>query len=140
MNNGDVSIQINKEVITPILEAKIKVAMLEAFGETDTIINAVVENILNHKVDDQGNVSNYRGENKNSWVDVTLKRAIEEAAKEVILEFVKAQKEVLKKEMMRQLQTKKGISAFVGELLGGVVKSVENNWRFKTEFKFENTD
>ena len=139
MANGDVSIEINKDVILPILEAKVKNAMIEAFGETNTVIETVVNKILTSKVDENGNISNYSSSNKYNWVDIVLKKAIEEAAKEVIVEFIAEKRDVLKIEMRRQLQTKRGTSAFVHELLNGVIKSVENSWRFKTEFKFDNT-
>jgi len=135
--NGDVNIQINKDLIIPIIQSKIKGAMVEALGEEKNLIETVVDHILNLKVDEDGKVSNYSSSNQYKWIDIVLKKSIEETAREVFKEYLDENRDKIKLEIHKQLRTRKGLAGFVNKLFDGVAEAVDSNWKFSAHFKFK---
>lgn len=76
-----VSLTVDKEIIAPIVEKHLKLAILEAFGGQDEIIGKIIKEILHKKVDEKGQVSSYSSDNKYSWIDITLRNTIEKAVR-----------------------------------------------------------
>lgn len=133
----NVNIQLSKDLIAPIIENKVKMAVIEAMGDGKTLINNVVETVLSLKVDEKGQRQSSDYYNKYSFIDIVLKQAIENACKEAIKEFINENCDKIKEETKRQLCTKKGLGIFVESFLSGMLKASESDYRFKAEFKFE---
>ena len=81
-----VQLTISKEVVTPIVEAKVKEAVLAAMGGADEIVKNVLNGILTQKVGSDGRVSSYSTDNKYSWLDIVLTKQIKESAEQAIRE------------------------------------------------------
>ena len=133
----NVNIQLSKDLIAPIIENKVKMAVIEAMGDGKTVISNVVETVLNLKVDEAGKINSYSSYNKYTFIDVCLRLAIENACREAIKEFMKEHAEAIKEETKKQLCSKKGIGQFVSSFLSGMLKASESQYQFKAEFKFE---
>lgn len=134
----NVNIQLSKDLIAPIIENKVKVAVIEALGDGKTLISNVVEAVLNLKVDEKGQRQSSDYYNKFNFIDIVLKQAIENACREAIKEFINENKDKIKEETKRQLCTKKGTGMFVESFLSGMLKASESDYRFKAEFTFNN--
>lgn len=132
----NVNIQISKDLIAPIIENKIKLAVLEALGDDKKLIMNVVETVLSLKVDETGKRQSSDYYNKFNFIDIVLKQGIENACKEAIKEFINENKEAIKEETKKQLCSKKGLGMFVDSFLSGMLKASESDYRFKAEFKF----
>ncbi len=133
----NVNIQISKDLIAPIVETKMKAAILEAMGDTSKLVEYVVNQILYAKVNEKGVVGSYSSENKFSWIDIALRKSIEDSCKEVIQQVIKEQSEAIKENVKKHLTSKKGMSAMASAMMDGMVKAAESSWRFSTEFKFQ---
>lgn len=132
----NVNIQLSKDLIAPIIENKVKMAVIEAMGDSKTLISNVVETVLSLKVDEHGKRGQYDSYNKYTFIDIVLKQAIENACREAIKEFINENTEKIKEETKRQLCTKKGMGAFVDSFLRGMLRASESDYRFKAEFSF----
>lgn len=117
----NVSLTISREIVNPIVNAKIQEAILAAMGGGDTLITKTVDYLFNQKVDSTGKVSSYSSENKFTWLEVTvtnqIRKAVEDATKEILLE----RQDALKSAIVRQLSSRKGIEQFAEAILKGTV-------------------
>jgi len=126
---SDINLSISKEVVTPIVEAQIKGAVLSALGGSTELIERVVNHILFQKVDKDGKTSSYSSDNKFTWIDMVLTKTIQQAAEEAIkVELVGAAKQI-KDVLVRQLQSKKGSELAAKALLSALNGSFEKSWK-----------
>lgn len=119
MEGQNVSLTISKEIVTPIVKAKIEEAIIAAMGGSDNLIAKAVDQILNQKVNAEGRVDSYQSSNKHTWLEVNVTNIIKDSVKESMKEMLEVRKEDIKKEMMKQLSSKKGLEGFVTGLLLG---------------------
>ena len=129
----DISLTINKEVVNPIVEAKIKSAVLEALGGSDVLIEKVVEQILNTKVNEKGNISSYSNDNKHKWIDIVLTKQINEIAKEAIKEAIQESGTQIKDVLVKHLQSKRGSSLVAKAMVDGLTQTFKNSWTSKID-------
>lgn len=135
MESGNVNLSISKEIVNPIVEAKIKAAVIEAMGGTDVLINKVVDNVLNQNVAHDGKISQYNSDNKSKWIDVVVTQQIREATKIVMQEILATRQNDIRAAIQKQLSSKKGIEAFAQALLSGY--KIDDKYTTNIEIKFE---
>lgn len=130
---SDVQLTIGKEIVNPIVEAKIKEAIISALGGGEQLIAKVVDQILKQKVNEKGSVSSYSSDNKFTWLDVVLTNQINEIAKEAIKEEIAKNSLVIKEALVKNLQTKKGSNMVADALLDAMNGSFKNSWTSKIQ-------
>jgi hypothetical protein len=135
METGNVNLSISKEIVNPIVEAKIKAAVIEAMGGTDLLINKVVDQVLNQNVGHDGKISQYSSDNKSKWIDVVVTNQIRESVKVAMAEILATRQEDIKAAIMKQLSSKKGIEAFAQALLSGY--KLDDKYKTNIDIKFE---
>jgi len=132
----NVNIQLSKDLIAPIIENKVKMAVIEALGDGKTIISNIVESVLSLKVDEKGTRQSSDYYNRYKFIDIVLKQAIENACREAIKEYINENKDKIREETKRQLCTKKGTGMFVESFLKGMLKASESDYKFNAQFTF----
>lgn len=125
----NVSLTISKDIVNPIVEAKIKEAVLSALGGKEELVANVVDQIINKKVNEQGNVSSYKSDNKSTWLDVIVTKQIKEAVKEELISQIAESSKQIKEALISQLRTKRGSSLVAKALLDGLGGTFKNSWR-----------
>lgn len=143
-----VTVEVSKDLVNPIIEEKIKGAMLEALGGTDKVVAMVIDRMLHEKVDEHGKKTGYSYQDKFSLIDVALKQAIWTAAKEALNEFIAENKPQLKAELLKQLRTAKSTARLATRLLEGGERAFSKSDAFhiiigaarKKDSKGNNTD
>lgn len=133
----NVNIQLSKDLIAPIIENKVKMAIIEAMGDGKALISSVVESVLSLKVDENGQRQSSDYYNKYRFIDIVLKQGIENACRQAIKEYINENKDKIREETKRQLCTKRGTGMFVESFLKGMLKATESDYRFKAEFGFQ---
>jgi hypothetical protein len=128
MNESNVSLTISKEIVTPIVEAKIKEAIIEALGGANEVVARVVNTVLHQKVGADGKVSSYSSENKFDWLDVIVSSQLREAVTKELQAQISKSTEVIKDELIRALQTKKGATGVANALLSGLEQTFAQTW------------
>ena len=138
MDNKDVSLTINQDIVKPIIEAKIKEAMVKCFADNpEGLIGEIIDTFLTQKVDIKGERSNYSSNNRYYYVDVLLRNMINEALKDAVKSWVSENQEKIKQAVYEKLESKSTLKKMSGEIVSGLIKATTNEWRFKTEFKFQ---
>lgn len=126
---SEVSLTISKDIVNPIVEAKVKEAVLSALGGADKLVDKLVSTIISQKVNEQGKVDSYSHNNKFSWLDVVLTKVIKEQAEEAIKEVLSDNAKTIKQELIKQLQTKKGSSLAASALIDAMNGTFSSSWR-----------
>lgn len=137
METGNVSLTIGKDIVNPIVQAKINEAIISALGGGEAIIEKVVNEILNRKVDSKGNVSTYSSDNKFSWIDVAVTNQIKEAVIESMSEVMVSRKDEIRKAIVKQLSSQKGIMQFADALINESVKNFESKYSTSINIEFD---
>lgn len=126
-NSSLVNLSIPQSVTGPIVAAKIQEAVLAAMGGAEKIVEAVVHQIANQKINPKdGKPSSYSNDNTVTWIDyhVTsiLQGAINEELKKQTTELASPVKDAL----VKQLQTKSGANKIATALLNALEGSETN--------------
>ncbi len=129
----NVSLTISKEIVTPIVQAKINAAVLEALGGGAELIDKVLNTIMNQKVDSTGRVNQYNSENTKTWLDVVITNQIKKAVEDSTREFLNSREKEIKDAIIKHLSNKKGIERFAESLIEG---SAKMSTRYNTDIKF----
>lgn len=125
---SDVQLTISKEVVAPIVEAKIKEAILGALGGKESVIEKVVNEILNKKVSSNGTLSSYSSDNKYSWIDIVLTKTIQEQTEAAIKEHLATASIPIKEAIIKNLQSKKGAEMAAQALLSALNGTFQSSW------------
>jgi hypothetical protein len=102
-----VDIKISEGLIKGIIESKVHTAIAEALSPDKGVVERIVCAALNHKVDINGRVSSYSSDNKFPYIETLCGTIIREAAEAAVKGWAEERHEVLEKEFLKQLQTKK---------------------------------
>jgi len=129
MENNSVSLQISKDIVNPIVQAKVKEAVLAALGGTDELVKKVCDQIINQKVNDKGAVSSYSSDNKYNWIDIIVTEQLKAAVKDELQKQIIESTAQIKEAMISQIRTKKGASLVAKALLDGLNGSFASNWK-----------
>ena len=133
MENNMMSLSISKEMLTPVIEQQVKAMMATILGGQEQIVDKVIKNILETKVDSDGRPSSYSsGKTYFEWL---LKDEITKAVKELIVEEMKSKVSNIKKAIKKQIQSESGATVIADALLNGLNRTCENSWR--STFKIE---
>ena len=89
-------LKIDQEYIGKVTSEVVKSGVVEALGGANRMVELIIANILNQKVDDSGKptTSSY---NKDSILDYHIRECIKEITKEEIIKIVEENKESLRK-------------------------------------------
>ena len=124
-----VNLGINKELITPIVEKEIKAAIVAALGGADSVIEKVVTQIMYQKVNHEGKVSSYYGDNKYTFIEIVLTNQIKDAIAEELKRQIGEKAKPLKKAITKNLRNDKVADKLADALLSAFTQTVDSNWR-----------
>ena len=136
MDNSTVNLQISKDIVNPIIAAKVQEAILEALGGKDKLVENVINNILYDKVNDKGVKSSYSSDNKFTYLDVLVTQQIGLAVKQELENIIKEQSSVIKESLLKHIKTKAGSDKVAKALLDSFTGTFPNSWRSSIEIKF----
>jgi len=134
MNNTDqVEIKVSPALIQPLIEAKVQAAIIQALGEEAHVVEQVVGAALTQKCTESGKRSEYSSDNKFTFLEAMCRSTIRQAAKDALCTFLATKQDLIRDELVRQLETKKMRSKLVGSIVDGLAKATENKYRFTLE-------
>ena len=124
------NISVDDELVEPIVRAEIQTAIVRQLESDTNLIPKLVEAALAQKVAENGQHSKrYSSDNKYLFIDALCKKAIQDAARQAMSEYLEENKEALKVEVKKQLRKSNAKLAeiFVEGLVGGLSSS----WNFQ---------
>ena len=126
------SVNIPKDLLEPIIRQHIAAGVVAAIGDPAELIRQVVEKSLKVKVDSDGKVNDYSHYNQHDFIDSIASKAIREATKAAVIEYVKEQQPAIQAAVKAHLS--KRTSAVAKALVDGLIASTEQRWDLKCEF------
>lgn len=136
---SDVNLSLSESVVRPIIEAKVQAAVLMALraDEPSKLLEQLVEKALMLKVDSGGKVSNYSSENKYTLIETMANKAIQDAARSALTEWIDENKTLLQESFKRQLAKKPG--AFAKAFIDGLIETSANSYRMSVTVEMKTT-
>lgn len=135
-----VQLGINPELIKPIINTHIKAAIVEAMGGSEELIDKVVDSVLNTKVNHEGKISNYSGDNRYRWLDIILTNEIRNAVKAELQNAVTESSGVIRESLIAKLRTRAGADIVASALLDGLCHSFDHSWMSKIDISFTHSN
>ena len=129
-NFANLNMEINDEVVKKVFEQSLNQAIVTAMGNKEDYMAALVNSAFSQKVDKTGKVSSYDRENRHEWLDIFVKKAIQEAGEEAILEYLDENKKTLKEQVKREMEKPENKSA----LVNAFVEAAQNAFNFSYNF------
>lgn len=100
---NDVSIQVGKDIVKPIVEAKITAAIVAELANIQPrLIEEMITKLLHTKVDRDGKPSNYSHDTP--FMEWIVRDGVINATREALNEIVATEKPKIKRELMRVLR------------------------------------
>ena len=137
MNNIlGVDLKIDQKYIVECVKEVVNASMVEALGAKENIVEEVVKELLNTKVDSDGRPST------NSWdteklITFELRKAMCEVVRETIKTSIEEKRELLTDMIKKELNKKANMQKFVDSFINNTTKTLENSWRTKINIDFE---
>jgi len=133
---SDVNLSISKEIIQPIIDAKVSAAVCEALSGSKNIISDVVSKILTMKVDSSGKASSYSSDIP--FIQWLCNNAIHEAAKTAVKEYIGKSKEGLAIEIQKTLVKNQKIIAL--NLVNSFIENTQSDYRMNVNIEVKKTE
>ena len=110
---ANMNLEINEEVVKTIFQQTLNQAIIDSMGNKEEYMIALINSAMKEKVDANGRKSNYKSDNKYNFIDVEVKNAIQNAAKEAIGEYIKENRELLKLTVKKEFEKEENKNALV---------------------------
>ena len=133
-----VELKISEDVIKGIVSEKMKIAIVEAMGGRDKILESVLNVYMDGRVNEKGEVSSYSSDNKHKRGDVMVRHMIEKAMAEALKQYLQTRGAELQEALSKYFATKAGTSAIVKAVAEGFANSMaDNHWKYAFTFNLE---
>jgi dsDNA-binding SOS-regulon protein len=135
-----VSLQINEDMVKPILEKQIQAAIVANIGDPEKLIQKVVATALSQKVNKEGKIDQYDSYNTYDYLEVLTGQAIRKAAKEALGEWLAENQELLKIAVTKELNKPARLKSIVGAFADAAENSFKCDWQFNCDVTFSEID
>lgn len=138
MNNIlGVDLKIDQKYIAECVKEVVNASMIEALGNKNDIVEIVVRELLNTKVD-----KNTGEPSTSSWgterlLDFELRKQMTEVVRETVKHSIEEKKPLLTEMIKKELSKKSNMEKFVDSFINNTTKVLENNWSTKINIDFE---
>lgn len=134
-NSSLVNLSIPQNVTQPIIAAKIQEAVMAAMGGADKIVEGVVHQICNTKVNPRdGKVdSSYNSHNTMLWMDYHVTQILQGAINEELKKQTTELTSPVKEALVKELQSKSGSSKIAKALLNALDGNNELELTFRNK-------
>lgn len=132
---GDLEIKVGKELVAPIIEARIHAAIIEGLGGQEELLSKVVSEVLSRKVDpSSGKPSTYGGNRDIPLVEYLAKDAIRKCAEKAVESWVESSKDKILKGL--EAQMKRRAAGFAKIMMDGLERAMKSRWDFNVDVNF----
>ena len=131
------SLQLDTEYIKNLTKEIVKQGMIETLGN-ENLVGAIISEIMNKKVNENGIVSSYRGDNKYSLLEYLVNKELKEQVVEIAKETIEEKKPVIREAIKKEMQKKATMDKFVSAFYSSIIDNLSNSYRTKINVNIEN--
>lgn len=135
-----VNIEVGKDVIQPIVEARIQGAIAAAFTDDPVpLINAICDQALNVKVDSAGKLGRGYGSDQTflSWF---VKKTIRDEAEKALGEIMEEQRPKIREAIKKKLTEQRGANRIAAAVVDGISESLKCKYTSRLNVIFQDPD
>lgn len=136
MSEKMMSLELNEEMVKPIIEKQIQAAIMANIGKPEELIQKVVATALRQKVDKEGKISSYSSDNKFDYIDVLTGKAIRNAAQEALDQWLKENTQLVKAMVIKEMNNPERQNSLVSAFANAVEENLKCSWRFNCDISF----
>jgi hypothetical protein len=129
------SINLNPDLLKPIVETEIKSALTRALGDPEKVVASIVAHCLNDKVNDKGYKGQYSSDNTHNFMDIVFRNIIQETAKQEMMKWAAENTEIIRAAVIKEISSKKGATSFAKAMVDGAVACMQNTYKVSVEMK-----
>ena len=133
MAGNMMSLNIDKAMLTHVIEQQVKLLMTEVMGGQDAIVEKVIQSVLATKVDEKGRPSTYS--NAKPFFEWLLIDEIKKVVVEILHEEIEDRHSTIKQLIRRHIQSDKGSQQIADALIGALSSTVGSNYLWKSNIE-----
>lgn len=134
--NNLMSLNLSADMIKPIIEKTIQANVLSALNGWEGVVTDMVNTVLTTKVDVNGKISSYSGDNRYTWLEINLNRRIKELVEDEVKKQIEESAEAIREAVRKQITSKAGSNAVAKAVVDGLIGSFEKSWNSRIEISF----
>ena len=120
------SLEINEDMVKPIIEKQIQSAILSNIGNPEELISRTVSLAFKQKVNNSGNISNYSSDNRYDFLEVLTGNAIRDAAKEALKQWISENTQLVKAVVINEMSKPERQNSLVAAFANAVENSLNS--------------
>lgn len=133
-----VKLEVSNDVVRPIVEAQIRAAIVAEMSKNpQTLINALVTEALQFKVQADGSLSKYGSDNKYPWLSIHLGVVIREEAKRALEEMIMENRDKIKDAIKRELKKENNANQLAAAVISGMTENLQCKYTNSIQIKFD---
>jgi hypothetical protein len=133
-----VKIEVSSDVVRPIVETQIRAAIVaEMSKDPRKLIDALVTEALQFKVQADGSLSKYGSDNKHPWLSIHLGKVIREEAMRALEEMITENRDKIKDAIKRELKKENNANQLAAAVISGMTEHLKCKYTNHIEIMFE---
>lgn len=134
--NNLMSLNLSADMIKPIIEKTIQANVLSALNGWEGVVVDMVNTVLTTKVNEDGKISSYSGDNRYTWIEINLNRRIKELVENEVKKQIEESAEAIREAVRKQITSKAGSNAVAKAVVDGLIGSFEESWSSRINISF----
>jgi hypothetical protein len=139
-NNDIVSLKVDKELVSKVLNKQIQAAIVAQLGNERQLIEQAVRIALSEKVNSDGRKDQYSSYNTHDFLEVLASKSIREAANAALREWLDANSELVKKAVLAELKKPNRQRSIAAAYADAIENSLKCNWNMSCNISFKEAD
>jgi len=137
MDENIVSLKVDKELVSKILEKQIQAAIVAQLGTQEQLIQKAVSVALSEKVNSEGKRDSYSSYNTHDYLEVLASQSIRNAAKEALNEWLKENSAKVKEAVFSELKKPSRQKSIAVAYADAIENSLKCNWNMSCNISFK---
>lgn len=138
MTGNEVSVNIGKDLVQPIVEAKIQAAIVESLSGFEGLVDRAVARMMTQKVGHDGKVSQYSSDNKYPFIEIVCQQRIQEAVRAALEVWLEKKEPQILAAVEKEMNRRTG--SLAKEFVAGLQDSIKSTWSTKVNVSFARSD
>lgn len=130
----DPTFKIPRDVIQPIIEAKVSAALIEALGNQQWLVQNCIAKVLDEKVNDNGGkAESYYADRSPTFLQWALRSCVQASIKRILNEEIEKHKDAITDSLRKELARKNSpmLKQLIDSMAGGIVDAAKNPYRME---------
>lgn len=135
-------LNIDQNYLEDAVKQTVMMGISESLNGKNEIVSQIVKMVLSTKVDEDGKISSYERNNRNSLLEFYVKGAIRDLTKEELQKIVEERKSELREIIRKELCKKSTLNGFLDSFLNAVKTNIDNAYKatINIDFKARGSD